>query len=61
VISATGAYTVVMATFTHHVDGTEFPLYRFGGRFLRLAAAGGFFWLIILFMLTLSDYFTRTT
>ncbi len=27
---------------------------------LRLAASGGFFWLVILFTLTLSDYFTRT-
>lgn len=26
---------------------------------LRLAAAGGVFWLIIMFMLTFSDYFTR--
>jgi cytochrome c oxidase subunit 4 len=28
---------------------------------LKLAASGGFFWLIILFTLTLSDYFTRTS
>ncbi len=28
---------------------------------LRLAAAGGFFWLIIMFVLTFSDYFTRAS
>ena len=28
---------------------------------LRLAAAGGGFWLIIMFVLTFSDYFTRTS
>ncbi len=29
------------------------------GTLLRLAAAGGVFWLIIMFVLTFSDYFTR--
>ena len=28
---------------------------------LRLAAAGGLFWLIVLFTLTFSDYFTRAS
>lgn len=28
---------------------------------LRLAAAGGVFWLIIMFVLTFSDYFTRAS
>lgn len=32
---------------------------KYGTRLIPLVAAGGFFWLLILFSFTLSDYFSR--
>ncbi len=45
------AKAVLIVLFFMHV--------RYGSPLLRVFAAGGFLWLVILFVLTLSDYLTR--
>ena len=32
---------------------------KYAGRLVRLVVVSGFFWLLLLFLFTLSDYFTR--
>jgi cytochrome c oxidase subunit IV len=59
-----GAFNVVVALAVAAIKATLVGFIFMGlarsGALLRLAAAAGFFWLVILFALTFSDYLGRS-
>lgn len=59
-----GRFNIVLAMTIAVIKGTLVVLYfmhvRYSSRLTWIFASAGFFWLIIMFLLTMSDYLSRS-